>query len=138
MIPVECICSMHSNLLPVYFQISLSANVLQMVFCAVDFSQQKWAKHGHCLLTRGAHNSGIPCLHFDKLDISGTVECGDMYFFLYQKRQRTGTVLLQVQFLGLRIKSLNISDHRKTLSSRKYFSPSRNVLQRSPPEKKGV
>ena len=31
-----------------------SGNVLQILFCAVDFSQQKRAKHGHNLLVREA------------------------------------------------------------------------------------
>ena len=31
-----------------------SGNVLQILFCAIDFSQQKRAKHGHSLLVRGA------------------------------------------------------------------------------------
>ena len=83
-----------------------------------------------------------------------------MYFSLYQKGRGTDTVLSQVQSLGLRIKriksfdisdvrktlssrivklpfskqslglrinSFNISNLRKTLSSRKYLSPSRKT-----------
>jgi len=42
----------------------------------------------------------------------------DVYFSLYQKGWGTDTVLSQVESLGLRIKSFNISDLRKTLSSR--------------------
>ena len=64
-------------------------------------------------------------LHFDKLDTSRTVERGDVYFSLHQKGRGTDTVLSQVQSLGLRTKSLNISDLRKTLSFRKYLSSSR-------------
>ena len=45
------------------------------------------------------------------------------------------TVLSQVQSLGLRIKSFNISDLRKTLSFESTFLQAENVLQRSPPEK---
>ena len=62
--------------------------------------------------------SGIPCFHFDKLDTSRTVECGDVYFSLYQKGRGTDTILSQVQSLGLRIKSFNISNLQKTLSTR--------------------
>ena len=57
-------------------------------------------------------------LHFDKLDPSRTVERGDVYFSLYQKGRGTDTVLSQVQSLGLRTKTFNISDLRKTLSIR--------------------
>ena len=59
------------------------------------------------------------------LDTSRTVERGDVCFSLYQKGRGTDTVLVQVQSSGLRINSFNISDLRKTLSSRKYLSPSR-------------
>ena len=69
--------------------------------------------------------SGIPRLHFDNLATSLTVERGDVYFSLYQKGRGTDTVLSPVQSLGLRINSFNISNLRKTLSSRKYLSPSR-------------
>ena len=107
-------------------------NVLQILFRAVDFSPQKRAKHGSTQSSRTQSYSGIPRLHFDNLDTSGTVERGDVNFSLYQKGRGTNTVLLLVQSLGLRIKSLNIGNLRKTLSSRKYLSPSRkrncNVL----------
>ena len=69
--------------------------------------------------------SGIPLLHFDNLDTSRTVERGDVYFSLYKKGRGTDTVLSQVQSLGLQIKSFNIIDFWKTLSFRKYLSPSR-------------
>ena len=98
-----------------------SRNVLQILFCAVDFSPQKRAKHGHSLLARRA-TLEYPAF---TLITSGTVERGDVFFSLYQKGRGTDTVLSQVQSLGLRTKSLNISDLRKTLSFRKYLSSSR-------------
>ena len=56
----------------------------------------------------------------DKLDTSRTVERGDVYFSLYQKGRGTDTCsLVTGAVLALRTKSLNISDLRKTLSSRK-------------------
>ena len=83
------------------------------LFRAVNFPRQKRVKHGHSLLVRRA-TSEYPAF---TLITSRTVERGDVYFSLYQKERGTDTVLSQVQFLGLRIKSFNISDLRKTLSS---------------------
>ena len=117
-----------------------SGNVLYILFCVVDFSPQKKGET-KTRSSRTQSYSGIPLLHFDKLDTSRTVERGDVYFPLYQKGRGTDTVLVlsQVQCLDLRIKSFNIGDLRKTLSSRKYLSPSRkrngNVLLQ---KKRGV
>ena len=81
--------------------------------------------------------SGIPRLHFDNLATSPTVERGNVYFSLYQKGRGTDTVLSQVQSLGLRTKTFNISDLRKTLSTQITSLQAESVLQRSPLEKKG-
>ena len=48
-----------------------SRNVLYILFCAVDFSQQKRAKHGHSLLVRRATPEHSR-LHFDNFPHSGT------------------------------------------------------------------
>ena len=65
------------------------------------------------------------------------MERGDVYFSLYQKGRGTDTVLSQVQSLGLRTKTFNISDLRKTLSTQITSLQAESVLQRSPLEKKG-
>ena len=46
-----------------------SGNVLYILFFAVDFSQQKKGE-----ASRTQSYSGTPCLHFDKLDTSRTME----------------------------------------------------------------
>ena len=60
-----------------------------------------------------------------------------MYFSPYQKGRGTDTVLSRVQSLGLRTKTFNISDLRKTLSTQITSLQAESVLQRSPLEKKG-
>ena len=59
--------------------------------------------------------SGILCLHFDNFWHNGTWR---RVLFSLPKGAGHGHSLSQVQPLGLRIKSFNISDLRKTLSSR--------------------
>ena len=86
-----------------------------MLFCAVDFSTKKGRNTDpHSLFVRRA----TPEYPAFTLIISRTMERGDAYSSLYQKGRDTDTVLSQMQSLGLRIKSFNMSDLRKTLSSR--------------------
>ena len=111
--------------LTVYTKWKRTANIL----CSWLLSTKKGEARIHTVFSHAELLWNTPAF---TLITSGTVERGDVYFCLYQKGRGTYTVLLLVQSLGLRIKSFNVSDLRKTLSSWKYLSPSRkrncNVL----------
>ena len=87
------------------------------LFCAVDFSQQKRAKHGQSLLARRA-TPEHPSFTLINLILLVQWNVETCTFSLYQKGRGTDTVLSRVQSLGLRTKTFNISDLRKTLSIR--------------------
>jgi len=106
------------------------------LFCAVNFSQQKRAKHRHSLLVRRA-TPEYPAFTLINLILLAQWNVETCKYF-YQKGRGTDTVLSQVQSLGLRIKSFNISDLRKTLSSRKYLSPSRKCTATFSSRKNGA
>ena len=114
----------HSNMCD-YQMCARSGNVLQILFCAVDFSQQKRAKPGHSLLARRA-TSEYPAFTLIILILLCTNWNVETCTFLFTKRggaraQSCHRCSLKV----LRIKSFNIIDLRKTLSFRKHLSPSR-------------
>ena len=82
-------------------------NVLQILFCAADFSQQQ----NFNAELRSLENSAFTVI------LDNFKERGNVYFSLHQKGRDTDTILLQQQSSGS-VKSLNISDLRKTLNSR--------------------
>ena len=83
-------------------------NVLYILFCPVDFSQQKRLKHGHSLLARRA----IPEYPSFTWYFSHSGTWRRVLFFLPKGAGHGTCSLVTGAVLSLRIKSLDISDLR--------------------------
>ena len=117
-------------------------NVLYILFCAVNFSQQKWVKHGHGLLVRGA-TPEYPAFTLIILILLAQIGTWRRVLFSLPKGAGHGHSLVTGAVFRPANQELQYySDLQKTLSSRIVKSPlsikAKSVLQRPPQVKWGV